>query len=313
MTSVKRVVAVGEFYLVRAGNTRKGTGTFYTRPQLAVPTVHRALGPLCYESREVANSRPPIRIPREPEAILGLKVCDPACGSASFLVAALHYLTDALYQSLCFHRHLDDPGQTKKLTLPFGRPRTDQGAEEQVPFPPDDPQRGHTFEDRVKALLRRHVVERCIYGVDVNPLAVELGPRLDVGRDARPRADVLVPRPQGQGRQLAGRLLAGPGSGLPAEGVGAGGRRRQGRPPHAADRGDPQGREGRQPPVGRRPRQAGDAAGHRDAVSGAGVAVRRGFDHPELGGEETSRPVRRTLLAPDLGPGRAGRELPRNL
>src|SRR5262249_1206639 len=42
-----------------------------------------------------------------------------------------------------------------------------------VPFPPDDPQRGHTFEDRVKALLRRHVVERCIYGVDVNPLAVE--------------------------------------------------------------------------------------------------------------------------------------------
>src|SRR5262249_28755371 len=33
---IKRVVAVGEFYLVRAGNTRKGTGTFYTRPQLAV-------------------------------------------------------------------------------------------------------------------------------------------------------------------------------------------------------------------------------------------------------------------------------------
>ena len=30
------------------------------------------------------------------------------------------------------------------------------------------------FEDRVKALLRRHVVERCIYGVDINPLAVEL-------------------------------------------------------------------------------------------------------------------------------------------
>ena len=43
-----------------------------------------------------------------------------------------------------------------------------------MPFPPDDPQRGHTFEERVKALLRRHVVERCIYGVDINPLAVEL-------------------------------------------------------------------------------------------------------------------------------------------
>ena len=35
-------------------------------------------------------------------------------------------------------------------------------------------QRGDTFEDRVKAMLRRHVVERCIYGVDINALAVEL-------------------------------------------------------------------------------------------------------------------------------------------
>ena len=42
-----------------------------------------------------------------------------------------------------------------------------------MPFPPDDPQRGDTFADRIKALLRRHVVERCIYGVDINPLAVE--------------------------------------------------------------------------------------------------------------------------------------------
>ena len=49
---IKRVVATGEFYLVRAGNTRKGTGTFYTRPQLSVPTVHRALEPLCYDRAE---------------------------------------------------------------------------------------------------------------------------------------------------------------------------------------------------------------------------------------------------------------------
>src|SRR5207248_9075988 len=61
-----------------------------------------------------------------------------------------------------------------RLTLPSGRPRTNKGDEEPVPFPPDDPQRGHTFEERVKALLRRHVVERCVYGVDINALAVEL-------------------------------------------------------------------------------------------------------------------------------------------
>ena len=117
------------------------------------------------------NRSPPL--PRTPEEILSLKVCDPACGSASFLVAALHYLTDALYKSLCHHCQLDDPSQAKKITLPYGRPRTGKDEEELVPFPPDDPQRGHTFEDRIKALLRRHVVERCIYGVDINPLAVE--------------------------------------------------------------------------------------------------------------------------------------------
>jgi hypothetical protein len=165
---IKKVVATGEFYLVRAGNTRKGTGTFYTRPQLAVPTVHRTLEPLCCDKAESGTLTP-----KTPEAILGLKVCDPACGSASFLVAALHYLADALYKSLCHHRRLDDPDQAKKLTLPYGHPRTGKVDEELVPFPPNDPQRGHTFEDRVKALLRRHVVERCIYGVDINPLAVE--------------------------------------------------------------------------------------------------------------------------------------------
>ena len=52
---INRVVATGEFYLVRAGNTRKGTGTFYTRPQLAVPTVHRTLEPLCYDKAATAR------------------------------------------------------------------------------------------------------------------------------------------------------------------------------------------------------------------------------------------------------------------
>ena len=164
---IKHVVAKGEFYLVRAGNTRKGTGTFYTRPQLAVPTVHRTLEPLCYDVTESGKT------PKTPEAILALKVCDPACGSDSFNVAALHYLTDALYSALCHHCGLDDPKRSKTITLPYGRPRTGATDEEIVPFPPDDPQRGDQFEDRVKALLRRHVVERCIYGVDINPLAVE--------------------------------------------------------------------------------------------------------------------------------------------
>ncbi len=47
---VRRVVLPGERYLVRWGGTRKGSGTFYTRPGLAVPTVQRTLRPLAYVS-----------------------------------------------------------------------------------------------------------------------------------------------------------------------------------------------------------------------------------------------------------------------
>ena len=139
--------------------------------------------PLCYTKSplppgegqgEGGDNKATTLIPKTPEEILALKVCDPACGSASFLVAALHYLTEALYKSLCHHRKLDDPSQAKRVTLPYGRPKNGNEGDELLPFPPDDPNRGEMFADRVKALLRRHVVERCIYGVDINPLAVEL-------------------------------------------------------------------------------------------------------------------------------------------
>lgn len=165
---IDRVVAPGEFYLIRAGNTRKGTGTFYTRPQLAVPTVHRTLERLCYD-----GDRKNGLVPKLPDQILGLKACDPACGSASFLVACLHYLTEALYKSLCHHCGLNDPKNAGKITLPLGMPAKGKDAEDVVPLPPDDPNRGEEFAERVQALLRRYIVERCIYGVDVNPLAVE--------------------------------------------------------------------------------------------------------------------------------------------
>ena len=42
--------------------------------------------------------------------------------------------------------------------------------DELIPCPPEDDR----FESRLKAVLRRHVVERCIYAVDLDPLAVEL-------------------------------------------------------------------------------------------------------------------------------------------
>ncbi|MFH0988480.1 MAG: hypothetical protein V1799_00510 [bacterium] len=162
---VKRVYIPGEYYLSLWGGTRKGTGTFYTRPQLAVPTVQRTLEPLVYETDEQGN-----KIPKLPEVILSLKVCDSSCGSASFLVAATHYLTEGLYQSLAYHAALTDPNDYKRKTLPLGLKVDSPTADFMIPCSPEE----DAFEEKVKARLRRSVVEHCIYGVDLNPMAIEL-------------------------------------------------------------------------------------------------------------------------------------------
>ena len=168
-TLIRRVLDQGEFYLIGRGGTRKGSGTFYTKPQLAVPITQHTLEPLVYTKSDDGP-----KIPRTPEEILALKICDPSCGSASFLVAALHYLTDALYQSLLYHRrisdHPEDGSSTVVITLPFGTPSQARPEEELIPVRPGN----ERFEIMTKARLRRYVVERCLYGVDLSPLAVEL-------------------------------------------------------------------------------------------------------------------------------------------
>ena len=162
---VRAVVAPGRVYLVASGGLRKGSGSFYTRPALSVPLAHRTLEPLCYR-REGERL-----VPRRPDEILALKVCEPAMGSGSFLVAALRYLVEALARSL-HHHDLIRPGgdDTPVVTLPFGTPSEAKESEPVLPLAPDDDR----FEERLRAVLARHVVERCLYGVDRNPMAVEL-------------------------------------------------------------------------------------------------------------------------------------------
>jgi hypothetical protein len=173
---VHRVVLPGEFFLVRWGGTRKGAGTFYTRPQLAVPTVQRTLRPLAYDPPAAADGKldedvgAARWIPKRPEEILTLKVCDPAMGSGSFLVASLRFLTDALFASLHHHRRVRTDGDTALVTLAEGKPSEGRLVEEPLPCRPD----AEDFEPRLRARLKRYVVERCLYGVDIDPLAVEL-------------------------------------------------------------------------------------------------------------------------------------------
>lgn len=170
-----RIVLPHEWYLARWGGTRKGSGTFYTRRELTVPTVRRTLEPLAYhvikdDQGMTEGSDKREKTVRTPEEILSLKVCDPACGSGSFLVASLDYLTDALVESLYVHGRIPAEGSDTAVALPSGANADDSLTADLIPCPPSDPD----FDRRLRARLMRHVVERCIYGVDLDPLAVEL-------------------------------------------------------------------------------------------------------------------------------------------
>lgn len=171
-----KMVAPGQFYLVRWGGTRKGAGTFYTRPQLAAPTVRRTLQPLAYEGlNKATDPRTGLEeftqwVPKTPEEILALKVCDPAMGSGSFLVGALRYLTDALVESLFHHGYVKSADGDKEAILDEERISA-LLSDELLKLKPSH----EGFEETLRAQLKRHVVERCLYGVDIDPLAVELG------------------------------------------------------------------------------------------------------------------------------------------
>lgn len=154
----------GDFYLIKAGGTRKGTGTYYTKPGLTIPTVRRTLEPLVYYTDNEKY------IPKEPEIILALKVCDPACGSGSFLVAATEYIADVLTESMLYYKRFEKKSTDKTRILPYGTRSKGLVEEETLSVTPDN----EFFEEHLRARLMRYVVERCIYGVDINAMAVEL-------------------------------------------------------------------------------------------------------------------------------------------
>jgi len=172
---IRRIVLPGDYFLIRWGGTRKGSGTFYTRPALAIPTVQRTLRPLAYDPPLGADGLPDENAPhaqwtpKRPEQILALKVCDPAMGSGSFQSAGLRFLSDALFASLHHHKRITAEADRTRVLL-SGEESEERLSDDFIPCRPDADQ----FEPMLRARLKRHVVEHCLYGVDLDPLAVEL-------------------------------------------------------------------------------------------------------------------------------------------
>ncbi|MES4887846.1 DNA methyltransferase [Streptomyces sp. NPDC096012] len=126
-----RVDDAGKYVLAKLdGNDRKTSGSYYTPSPLIDCLLDSTLDPLIDQAVRSGTT------PKEREdALLALTVCDPACGSGHFLVAAARRIARRL-------------AEIRK----------------------DDPE--PSAEDVRHAL--RDVVSRCVYGVDLNRMAVEL-------------------------------------------------------------------------------------------------------------------------------------------
>ena len=125
---------------LKTGSERKSTGSYYTRPELVHELIESALVPVMEDriaQAEKTTEGKDLRVERDAKikAILAMTVCDPACGSGHFLLAA-----------------------ARRLGKELARIKT--GEDEPTP---------EEFH-----LAVREVIQHCIYGVDLNPLAVDL-------------------------------------------------------------------------------------------------------------------------------------------
>ena len=153
------VVLTGSVY-VTAGTTRRSTGTHYTPPSLTEPIVQYTLEPLVYEGPAEGWPRDQWKL-KSPKAILDLKVCDMAMGSGAFLVQVCRYLAERLVEAWENEEKLH-PGEV--LITPDGKFSEGAPSERLIP----------TEANERVAIARRVVADRCLYGVDINPMAVEM-------------------------------------------------------------------------------------------------------------------------------------------
>jgi hypothetical protein len=144
-------------FTVMTGLDRHETGTHYTPKSLTEAVVVETLEPIVYIGPAEAIDRKDWRL-KSPSELLELKICDMAMGSGAFLVQVCRWLSERLVES--WHR---EEKKGKSISAE-GEVLDTPGSKELLP---------NESEDRL-IIARRLIAERCLYGVDLNPLAVEL-------------------------------------------------------------------------------------------------------------------------------------------
>ena len=129
----------GDFFF-RPGAARKASGSYYTPAEMVDYLVAEACAGIPADAT--------------PDVLENLRVIDPACGSAHFLVGAARHLGARLHTA--YRRQSADPP-------PAFHPRRDLTEEVR-----------QEWEQLGLAWCKRRIVERCLFGVDYNPTAVQL-------------------------------------------------------------------------------------------------------------------------------------------
>ena len=162
---------------------RKDSGSYYTPDDLVDLIVRETVGPLADSRMEAfaakAEDIPSSQVPEDrrmgglkqldpAEKLLELKVCDPAMGSGHFLVNLVDYLADRVIEAMA---------EAEALVEGYLSPLVERidGIRNTIMDNAED--RGWTFDPAQlddRHIVRRMVLKRCVYGVDKNPMAVEL-------------------------------------------------------------------------------------------------------------------------------------------
>ena len=177
----------GEIVIRPNSYARKDSGSYFTPQDLVDLIVEQTLKPLAEERLRAFEAKAEElgsdRRPREDrhaelstldpaEAVLDLKVLDPAMGSGHFLVTAVDFLSDYITELVEYV-----PAVPGWLGGEYRSPLTERVAAIRQDLL-ERAQESHWVVDEGmltdQAIIRRMVLKRCIYGVDKNPLTVEL-------------------------------------------------------------------------------------------------------------------------------------------
>ena len=166
---------------------RKDSGSFFTPQELVDLIVDRTLKPLAEErlkafenkAAELKNDRrtktqrtDELRKLDPAEAVLNLKVLDPAMGSGHFLVTAVDFLSDTIADLIEYV-----PVVPEWLDGDYVSPLVDRVATIRREILQRAKESNWVLDEAQltdQAIIRRMVLKRCIYGIDKNPLTVEL-------------------------------------------------------------------------------------------------------------------------------------------